>query len=188
MSGIIGPLTTGRLAFALGTVGVGALIGGAVASHKDGDVAKGALIGGASAVAGLALLYGGAHVFNRITAARAGVGAGAAGASQLASKLSHLATAPSPAAASSIAAASAAATSAVVGGGAATAAASPAATSGWRTWIATLFREAPAVTTLQPLTTTVPAIARTPALPVATTAVATSGDTFLTALQRFVTR
>jgi hypothetical protein len=60
MSGIIGALRPGHIAFAVGAVGVGALVGGSIADHKDGSVAQGALIGGASALAGLALLLGGA--------------------------------------------------------------------------------------------------------------------------------
>ena len=202
MSGIIGPITAGRIAFALGTVGVGALIGGAVADHRDGDVAKGALIGGASALAGLALLYGGATAWKHITAGRAGA---AAGAQSIGSTLSHTLTTPAAPALSTVAPSisstathsasalanlathnagtlGAASTVATHAAPTATAVSTTAAT-GWRTWVSSLFQEASAVSTLRPLPVTVPTIARTPLLPVAT---ASSGSTFLNTMSRFL--
>lgn len=77
MSGTIGLLTPGRIAVALGTIGVGALVGGAVANSRDANVGSGALIGGASALAGLGLLLGGAHLWRNVTASRAAATAGA---------------------------------------------------------------------------------------------------------------
>jgi hypothetical protein len=206
MSGIIGSLTAGRIAFALGTVGVGALVGGAIADHKDGDVIKGALIGGASALAGLAILSGGIYAFNRFSAARAGA---AEGVSRLGTTLSNAVpthTAPpianvgtisnatshaSPTLANAvshsltpgtttIAASATAATEALTH----SAPALPAAT-GWRAWVSSLFHEASTAATLRPLPATVPVIARTPVLPVAT-ATATSGSTFLSTMSRFL--
>jgi hypothetical protein len=200
MSGIIGPITAGRIAFALGTVGVGALIGGAVADHRDGDVAKGALIGGASALAGLALLYGGAAAWKHFTAARTGATAGATAlgttlgrtaAAPAAPTLANAATHAAPGltnAATHAAptlthaathAAPVAATAATTAAGGAT----PTFASSWRTWVGSLFQEASTAATLRPLPVTVPAIASTPLLPVATTS---SGSTFLTAMTRFL--
>lgn len=164
MSGIMGPLTPGRIAFALGTVAVGALVGAGVADSRDGDPARGALYGGLAAAAGLSLLYGGAYMWQRAQAGRAGA---VAGASQLTSELSNF-------------------TRPIVSSGGtaanrATTAAMPAATS-----IAnlpapsTLFRAAPALTPA--VTATIPAIARTPALPVARA----SGGTFVDALRMFI--
>lgn len=188
MSGIIGPITAGRLAFALGTVGVGALIGGAVADHNDGDVAKGALIGGASALAGLALIYGGATAWKHFAAGRNGA---AAGVSSLGSTLGRTVSTPVAPALSSVTptltnaashAAPAATTLASHAAPAATGVGTTAA-SGWRTWVSSLFREASAVTTLRPLPTTIPTFAATPMLPVAT---ASSGSTFLNTMTRFL--
>lgn len=201
MSGIIGPLTAGRLAFALGTVGVGALIGGAVAEHKDSDVGRGALIGGASALAGLAILYGGAAAWNHFSAGRASA---AAGVSTLGTTLSHTISTPAaptlgtltPTLASTAShnaselaalathnasALSAATTTASTVGSAASSATT--ASTGWRAWVSSLFHETSAVSTLRPLPVTVPAIARTPLLPVAT---ASSGSTFLNTMSRFL--
>lgn len=174
MSGIIGPITAGRLAFALGTVGVGALIGGAVADHNDGDVAKGALIGGASALAGLALIYGGATAWKHFAAGRNGA---AAGVSSLGSTLGRTVSTPvAPALSSVTPTLTNAAAPAATGVG-------TTAASGWRTWVSSLFREASAVTTLRPLPTTIPTFAATPMLPVAT---ASSGSTFLNTMTRFL--
>ncbi len=170
MSGIIGPITAGRIAFALGTVGVGALVGGAVADHNDGDVAKGALIGGASALAGLAVLYGGAAAWKHFTAGRAGA---ATGVSTLGTSLSHTIRPPVAPTLSTVA---------TTVSPTATAATSTVA-SGWRTWVSSLFQEASAVTTLRPVSTTIPTIAATPLLPVAT---ASSGSTFLNTMSRFL--
>ena len=167
MSGIIGPITAGRIALALGTVGVGALVGGAVADHNDRDVATGALIGGASALAGLALIYGGATAWKHFSAGRAGA---AAGASTLGSTLTHAAVTPVAPTLSTVAPSLTTVTSTT-------------AASGWRTWVSSLFREASTATTLRPLPTTVPTIAATPLLPVAT---ASSGSTFLNTMTRFL--
>jgi hypothetical protein len=70
MSGIIGPLTPGRIAFALGSAGVGALIGGFVAEHRDASIATGALVGASSALAGIALLIGGSGLWRHVVDAR----------------------------------------------------------------------------------------------------------------------
>lgn len=196
MSGIIGPITAGRIAFALGTVGVGALVGGAVAEHNDGDVATGALIGGASALAGLALVYGGAAAWKHFTAGRAGA---AAGASTLGTSLSQavrptaapalssvtptLTNAASHAAPVATSLATHAAPAATTAATTATTTATTTAATGWRTWVNSLFREASTAATLRPLPTTVPAIAATPLLPVST---ASSGSTFLNTMTRFL--
>jgi hypothetical protein len=188
MSGIIGPITAGRIAFALGTVGVGALIGGAVADHRDGNVAQGALIGGASALAGLAILYGGAAAWNHFSAGRAGA---AAGVSTLGSTLSHTATMPVAPALTSLtpsltsAATHVAPTATATATTAATTAATTTASTGWRAWVNSLFHEASAVSTLRPLPVAVPAIASTPMLPAATAA---SGSTFLNTMSQFLPR
>src|SRR5690349_11939174 len=101
MSGIIGPATPGRIAFALATVGIGALAGGVIADRQDKDVTTGALIGGASAVVGLSLLYGGAWAWQRF--GRAGATAGAtAGASELATDLTRFTTPATTTASTSI--------------------------------------------------------------------------------------
>lgn len=162
MSGIIGPLTAGRAAFALGTVGVGALIGGAVADRKDASVAQGALIGGASALAGLALLYGGAYTWKYFATARAGVTAGATGASQLATNLSHVVALPAPTATMATTVATTTGSAAKV------------AVPGWRSWASALFREASSAST----------IARMPLLPAVTPA--TSHARFLATVKLFV--
>ncbi len=178
MSGIIGPITAGRIAFALGTVGVGALVGGAVADHNDGDIATGALIGGASALAGLALLYGGATAWKHFSAAKTGA---AAGATALGS-LTH-ATPASTLPALSTAATHAAPATTTLASTTLTTATSTTTATGWRAWVSSLFHESSAVSTLRPLPVTVPTIARTPVLPVAT---ASSGSTFLSTMSRFL--
>lgn len=89
MSAIVGPMTPGRIAFALGSIGVGALVGTAIADHRDQDIGKGALFGGLAAVAGLGLLYGGAYAWNRFSAARTGA---SAGVSQLSGSLARFTT------------------------------------------------------------------------------------------------
>jgi hypothetical protein len=68
----IAALTSGRLALALGAVGIGALVGGAVADHKGGDVGRGLLVGGASGLAGAAMLLGGHSLWRHFNAAKAG--------------------------------------------------------------------------------------------------------------------
>lgn len=178
MSGIIGPLTAGRIAFALGTVGVGALVGGAVADHNDANVATGALIGGASALAGLALLYGGASAWKHFSAGRTGA---AAGVSTLGSTLTH--ATGSPVVAPALSTLTPSLTNAATHAAPAATMVGTAATSGWRTWVGSLFREASAATTLRPLPTTVPTFAATPLLPAAT---ASSGSTFLNTMTRFL--
>jgi hypothetical protein len=162
MSAIIGPITPGKIAFALGSIGIGALVGGAYADSKDGDVAKGALYGGLAAVAGLALITGGAYAWNRFQAGRAA----ATGAAQLGTTFSHSLT---PAATT---------TSTITH--AATSSSTSVATLMRLPSPASLFHTSPALTPA--LTTTVPAIARTPMLPVA----ASSGGTFVDALRSFI--
>jgi hypothetical protein len=184
MSGIIGAIRPGHIAFAVGAVGVGALVGGSIADHKDGNVAQGALIGGASALAGLALLVGGASLVRHFSSARNGA---AAGASQLGSSLAHVATAPAPTVTSRLITSptiSATLASATHGLQTTAAAATPAVTGGgWRAAVAALFREAPSVAVLRPTSVVVPSIAATPLLPVAST---NAGSTFINAMTRFL--
>lgn len=165
MSGIIGALTSGRIALAIGTVTAGAVIGGAVAEHRDGDVARGALVGGASALAGIALLWGGHAAWSHLRSGRA---AAAAGATQLGSTLAHVVAAPAP----TVTAAAAAATAHTV---------APSASAGFRNAVARMFQEASTVAATHSTRVTVPAFAATPSLPAAG-----SGATFLSTMTRFL--
>ncbi|MCW2928936.1 MAG: hypothetical protein JWM86_2904 [Thermoleophilia bacterium] len=163
MSGFIGGLTGGRIAIALGTIGVGALVGGAVADTKGTDVGSGALIGGLSAAAGIALLFGGMHAFGRFarpsgTAASLAASAGARQLTPLATTMAS--TSPT------IANATAAATRSL-------------------TTTSSLVSLASRPSLFAPLAATVPAIARTPILPMAAPA-AGMGSTFVDALRIFV--
>jgi hypothetical protein len=144
MSALIGPLTPGRIVFAFGTIGLGALVGGGIAQYSDKDIGRGALIGGASALAGLGLLFGGATAWNRLAGARSASSAAVHGVSQLGTIAHSMAPAAAPRLSSSFAAAIRAA--------------------------------------VVPSIEAVPAIARTPMLPVA----AGSGSTFLSTMARFL--
>lgn len=164
MSGIIGGLTAGRIAIALGTVGVGAVVGGAIADHNGKDVGSGALIGGLSAAAGLALLYGGVRAFQNF--GRSGGTAATLAAKAGTTELSRLATSPllTSAASGSIASA-------------ATKASTELATTSF-------FATRPLATSA--FTSTIPAIARTPMLPVASPMLGAGGGTFVDALRGFL--
>lgn len=163
MSGIIQSLTAGRIAIALGAVGVGATIGGVVADHRDGDVARGALIGGATALAGIALLMGGHAVWKNVRTGRAATTTAANG-------LAHLTPAITRSSTAAVAAPVAPRLSSSFAGQV-------------RATATRLLDDAAATANvLRPVATPVPAFAATPALPVA----AGSGSTFLSALTRFV--
>lgn len=178
MSGIIGSLTAGRIALALGTVTAGAVIGGAVADHRDGDVGRGALIGGASALAGIALLFGGHAAWTHLRSGRA---AAASGASQLGSALTRAVSVPAPAA--PIASSSMIAATAGTAAAATTVHAGlPSGSAAVRDAVARMFREAGTAVALQAPRTSVPAFAATPAIPAAA-----SGSTFLSTMARFLT-
>ncbi|MCB0877802.1 MAG: hypothetical protein KDC46_02325 [Thermoleophilia bacterium] len=158
MSGLIGPITPGRIAFAIGAVATGALVGGAVADHNDGDPTKGALIGGASALAGLALLVGGATLWRRVSAAHTAT-----------TGVAELATAAARARPAAVAAPHL----------------SSSLTSRIQSTASRLLRQATEAAHLQPLAVGVPTYAATPRLPVAVAA-GGSGSTFLGALGSFL--
>jgi hypothetical protein len=159
MSALLGSTFAQRIAVAVGATTVGAIIGGAVADHRDQDVGKGILAGGAAGLAGAALLIGGHALLMRWNAGHAA----AAGAAQLGTTMSAAMPATRPLA---------------------TAASQPLATTvSQRLGLAAtrLFDDAAKASLLIRPATVVPSVAATPLLPAAG-----SGSTFLAALGRFI--